>query len=109
MCQPQTSHSENPHHDATFHQHAHAKSGASPSRDAPSNGANFALVCSKCLSAWYFPSQDEALSARSGHEDPTTLFRWEFLPTKQLPSGHMLREHVWLEILEIESDGDPTN
>ena len=70
----------------------------------PSDGANFALVCSKCLSAWYFPSQDEALSARSGHEDPTTLFRYEFLPTKQLPSGHMLREHVWLEILDIHSD-----
>ena len=75
----------------------------------PSGGAKFALVCSKCLSAWYFPSQDEALSARSGREDPTTLFRWEFLPTKQLRSGYMLREHVWLEILEIESDGDPVN
>jgi hypothetical protein len=69
----------------------------------PSDGANFALVCSKCLSAWYFGSQDEALSARSSHADPTTLFRWEFLPTKQLRSGYTLREHVWLEILEIEN------
>lgn len=75
----------------------------------PSGGANFALVCSECLSTWYFASQDEALSARSGHEDPTTLFRWEFLPTKQLRSGYMLREHVWLEILEIESDSAPTD
>jgi hypothetical protein len=73
----------------------------------PWDGTKFALVCPECLSTWYFASQDEALSARSGHEDPTTLFRWEFVPTRCSPSGHMVREHVWLEILEIESDGDP--
>lgn len=70
----------------------------------PAAGISFALVCSKCPSIWYFASQAEALRARSQHEDPTTLFRYESVPTRALPSGHMLREHVWLEILEICSD-----
>lgn len=70
----------------------------------PAAGISFALVCSKCPSIWYFASQDEALRARSLHEDPTTLFRYGFVPTRALPSGHMLREHVWLEILDIQGD-----
>lgn len=74
----------------------------------PASGTSFALGCSRCLSIWYFASQDEALRARSQHEDPTTLFRYEFVPTRALPSGHMLREHVWLEILDIsESERAP--
>lgn len=70
----------------------------------PRGGAKFALVCSRCPSIWYFVSQAEALRARSQHEDPTTLFRYEFLPTRALPAGHTLREHVWLEIVEIQGD-----
>ncbi len=70
----------------------------------PAAGISFALVCSKCLSTWYFASQAEALRARSQHPDPTTLFRYEFVPTRAVPAGHMLREHVWLEILDIEGD-----
>ena len=69
----------------------------------PAAGIRFALACSKCLAIWYFASQAEALRARSQHEDPTTLFRYEFVPTRAVPSGYMLREHVWLEILEIEN------
>lgn len=68
----------------------------------PRGKARFALVCAKCLSTWYFVSQDEALRARSQHDDPTTLFRYEFVPTRALPSGHMLRKHVWLEMLDIQ-------
>ncbi len=70
----------------------------------PSESAKFALACGECLSTWYFSSQDEALSAKSGHEDAVALFRGEFLPTKQLWSGYTLREHVWLELLEIEGN-----
>ena len=70
----------------------------------PLRGIHFALVCSECLFTWYFQSQAEALIARSRHEHRTTLFRYELLPTRRLPSGHMLREHVWLEILDIQSD-----
>ena len=70
----------------------------------PWDGTKLAVVCSKCLFTSYFASQDEARDAQSRHEDPTTLFRYEFLPTRRLPSGHMLREHVWLEILDIQSD-----
>jgi hypothetical protein len=70
----------------------------------PSEGVNFALVCSECPSTWYFASQNEALSAKSGHEDPTTLFRWVFVPTRCSSFGLMLHEHVWLELLEIAGD-----
>jgi hypothetical protein len=70
----------------------------------PSPGIHFALVCSQCLFTWYFSSQEEALDARCRHKHPSTLFRYEFLPTRRLPSGFMLREHVWLEMLDIQAD-----
>ena len=59
----------------------------------PAAGIASAIVCPKCLSTWYFASQTEALSAQVQHEHPTTLFRYEFVPTRALPFGHMLREH----------------
>ena len=70
----------------------------------PLRGIHFALVCSECLFTWYFESQAEALSARSRHEHQTTLFCYEFLPTRHLPSGFTLREHVWLGIVDIPID-----
>jgi hypothetical protein len=70
----------------------------------PSAGIHFALVCSRCLFTWYFASQAKALHERSRHEHLATLFRYEFMPTRRLPFGHLLREHVWLEMLDTQAD-----
>jgi hypothetical protein len=68
----------------------------------PPHDAQFAIVCSQCSFKWYFRSDWEVLECRNQHEHRNSaVFTYRFIPTRHLPRGLTLYQHVWVELVDF--------